>query len=337
MNKPLPRDQFREAVFARDGHKCVVCGAPAQDAHHLLERRLWADGGYHLDNGVSLCGQHHIEAERTTLSVEDLREAAGITNVVLPDHFLADERTDKWGNVILPTGARLRGELWDDESFQKIIDPSVVFENVVKYPRTYHLPWSPGRSGDDKTLPSTDVFRGKEVVVTTKMDGENTSFTSQRIYARSIDSRNHPSRNYVKRLWSDIAYEIPEGWRVCGENVYAKHSLAYENLPGFFLVFSIWDEKNRALSWDDTRAYAEILGLPTVDVLWRGVYDEKAIQGLWEPGMDATQEGYVVRVADSFAYRDFRTSVAKYVRASHVVTHAHWMHEVMTPNKLSQN
>ena len=29
-----PRDIFREAVFDRDGHKCVVCQAPAKDAHH---------------------------------------------------------------------------------------------------------------------------------------------------------------------------------------------------------------------------------------------------------------------------------------------------------------
>ena len=38
MNKLLTRDQFREAVFARDNHKCVFCHQPAVDAHHILER-----------------------------------------------------------------------------------------------------------------------------------------------------------------------------------------------------------------------------------------------------------------------------------------------------------
>ena len=43
----LTRDQFREGVFKRDNHKCVICRAPAVDAHHIIERRLWTDGGYY--------------------------------------------------------------------------------------------------------------------------------------------------------------------------------------------------------------------------------------------------------------------------------------------------
>jgi hypothetical protein len=49
----LTRDQFREAVFARDKHKCVICKEPAKDAHHIMERRLFTEtdelGGYFLD------------------------------------------------------------------------------------------------------------------------------------------------------------------------------------------------------------------------------------------------------------------------------------------------
>jgi 5-methylcytosine-specific restriction endonuclease McrA len=35
MNKLLTRDDFRESVFKRDGHKCVICKAPGVDAHHI--------------------------------------------------------------------------------------------------------------------------------------------------------------------------------------------------------------------------------------------------------------------------------------------------------------
>ena len=52
----LSRDDFRELTFQRDGHRCVLCGAPAQDAHHIIERRLFPDGGYYLGNGASVCG-----------------------------------------------------------------------------------------------------------------------------------------------------------------------------------------------------------------------------------------------------------------------------------------
>ena len=76
----LSRDKFREGVFNRDKHKCVVCGQPAQDAHHILERRLFASGGYFLENGASVCAEHHLDAEATTLSCDHLRELVGITN-----------------------------------------------------------------------------------------------------------------------------------------------------------------------------------------------------------------------------------------------------------------
>jgi 5-methylcytosine-specific restriction endonuclease McrA len=45
----LTRDRFRESVLARDNHACVVCkrkGIPL-DAHHIIERRLFPDGGYY--------------------------------------------------------------------------------------------------------------------------------------------------------------------------------------------------------------------------------------------------------------------------------------------------
>jgi hypothetical protein len=41
----LTREEFKRQVFARDGH-CAFCQLPPVDAHHILERRLWPDGGY---------------------------------------------------------------------------------------------------------------------------------------------------------------------------------------------------------------------------------------------------------------------------------------------------
>jgi hypothetical protein len=43
----------------------------------------------------------------------------------------------------------------------------------VKYPRTHHLPWSPGRSSDDVVMTSCEQFEGKRVIVSVKMDGES--------------------------------------------------------------------------------------------------------------------------------------------------------------------
>ena len=110
----LDRDTFRESVFERDGHVCVICDEPAKDAHHILERRLFPDGGYYLDNGASLCEKHHLEAEMTTLTCDDIRDAAGIKVVIIPPHFYEDVEYDKWGNQVMRNGTRLKGELFDD-------------------------------------------------------------------------------------------------------------------------------------------------------------------------------------------------------------------------------
>ena len=128
---------------------------------------------------------------------------------------------------------------------------------LKKYPRTFHLPWSRSRTDDDKILRTVRHFEGKEVVVTEKLDGENTTLYRNHIHARSLDSKDHASRHWVKMLHGTISFHIPEGWRICGENVYALHSIYYEQLTSYFYVFSIWNENNECLSWDETVEWAE--------------------------------------------------------------------------------
>lgn len=339
MNALLTRDKFRESVFNRDNHKCVICGKPAADAHHILERRLWPDSGYYLANGVSVCEEHHIQAEQTVLGCDQLREAARIKDIILPPHLYSDQEYDKWGNPILPNGQRLRGELFHDESVQKILmsvpSNSAIFTNHVKYPRTYHLPWSPNLTDDDRMMPDLDAFEELqvEVVVTLKMDGENTTMYSDFIHARSLIMEPHPSRDRIKALHGEIAHEIPKDWRICGENLYAKHSIAYADLSGYFMVFSVWNEKNICLSWDEIVEWAQLLNLPHVPVIYRGKFDYKDIHNSFK-AFQQDHEGYVIRLAGEFPYSAFKHAVGKYVRKGHVHTHGHWMRQRLIPNKL---
>lgn len=333
----LTRDEFREGVFTRDSFLCVICRERAQDAHHIIERKLWSDGGYYLDNGASLCADHHIEAETTELSCETIREAAGITRVVLPESYYADHVYTKWGDVILPNGTRMKGPLFYDGSVQKILRAGPhygLYTDYVKYPRSYHLPWSEGRTKDDKTLRDTTHFDGRRVIITEKMDGENTTIYKDYVHARSIDGRDHWSRSWVKNLQAKIGYEIPDGWRICGENLYAKHSIGYSDLDSYFLVFSIWNEKNECLSWDETVQYANILGLKTVPLIYDGIWNAEYTQNLYANMNRESQEGYVVRTADSFPYIAFDKSLAKFVRKEHVGTSHHWMFTASEKNTI---
>ncbi|MBT2458834.1 RNA ligase family protein [Streptomyces sp. ISL-86] len=200
------------------------------------------------------------------------------------------------------------------------------------YPRTPHLPWSPGVGGDDvRAAAGMAGLAGREVVVTEKLDGENTTLYSDGSHARSLDSAHHPSRAWVKGLQGRIGAGIPAGWRICGENVYARHSLPYEDLDSWFYGFSVWDDE-RCLDWDRTVRFLRGLGVPSPRVLWRGTFDERALRKL---RLDTTrQEGYVVRTVDGFARAEFGRCVAKWVRGGHVQTDTHWMYAPVVPNGL---
>lgn len=341
MQKLLTRDQFRTQCLERDRNLCVVCGSnDGIHVHHIIERRLWPSDslGNFLDNGASVCEPCHLLCEQTVVSCDDLREKCGIKTIHVPDHMYADADSpyDKWGNPILPNGQRMMGELFNDESVQKALLPVIhLFTNRVKYPRTYHLPFS-NATKDDRSITEANVkqnFVGKEVVITVKQDGENTTFYRDGLHARSLTYDPHASRDLVRALHAKVSYEIPPTWRICGENLYARHSIHYQNLKSYFQVFSIWDGL-RCLPWDETVEWCNILGLTVVPVLYRGVFKDFSVvpKEMRYDGDD--MEGYVIRLADEFHYAAFRNSVAKYVRPNHVTSDSHWKFKQVVPNTL---
>lgn len=149
---------------------------------------------------------------------------------------------------------------------------------------------------------------------------------SDHIHARSINSDTHVFRNWVKNFWSRFSHDIPEGWRICGENLWARHSIGYAELPTYFMGFSVWNDKNECLDWDDTTSWFNLLGIQSVPVLYDEIYDETKIKALYNKDNWQSKEGYVIRLADKFSYGDFRKSVCKYVRENHIQTTKHWMH-----------
>ena len=175
-----------------------------------------------------------------------------------------------------------------------------------------------------------------DVVVTEKLDGENTTLYRDYLHARSIAYHPHPSRDWVKRLQAHIGPDIPENFRICGENLFAKHTIFYKSLPTYFFAFAIFQD-DLCLSWDETVEWSQLLGLTTVPLLYRGTWDEAKIKSCWRQisVFGADQEGYVVRNANAFELLDFQQNVAKYVRAQHVQTSQHWLTEPLTPNQLA--
>lgn len=189
--------------------------------------------------------------------------------------------------------------------------------------------------GDDRMIESLDGFVGKRVVVTRKMDGENTTLYSDFMHARSLDVAHHPSRHWVKQFWSSFAQDIPPGWRVVGENLYASHTIRYDNLASYFLGFHIWTDGNICLDWDATLGWFDAFGVTPVEVLFDGQYDERQIRSIEKQLSWDRDEGYVLRVAEAFHFEDYGRKVGKFVRQGHVLaTTAHWSTQPLVRNGL---
>ena len=106
------RKEFKNAVFAKTKGKCCVpgCNCDAVDAHHILDRHLWHDGGYILSNGAALCEKHHLDAENGIITPRQCIEYMNISpsTIKKPDkiidltfgeyyELLMSDKINKWG------------------------------------------------------------------------------------------------------------------------------------------------------------------------------------------------------------------------------------------------
>lgn len=106
-NKKEIRRNFRKVCLNRDKLSCVMCSIKAKsfeeaekifDVHHITDRTLMPNGGYVLENGITLCQDCHMKAEQfhstgvpfVGYSVEDLYNKINSTydKAVIASHKL---------------------------------------------------------------------------------------------------------------------------------------------------------------------------------------------------------------------------------------------------------
>jgi 5-methylcytosine-specific restriction endonuclease McrA len=99
QEKKSVRNAFRDALFERDGYTCRMCGEGGVDPHHIINRSLFPNGGYVIENGILLCSKCHKRAEAWSECInDDLYSPAKLYEMIgssLTDALTADARLEK--------------------------------------------------------------------------------------------------------------------------------------------------------------------------------------------------------------------------------------------------
>lgn len=212
-----------------------------------------------------------------------------------------------------------------------------------KYGRTYHYPFSPGTTSDDRINHTywEDIREINTLVHTEKLDGENNCLSRYGVFARSHAApTTSPWTSQLRQRWELLKNDLGD-IELFGENLYAVHSIEYKRLETHFYVFAVRC-LDKWLSWEEVKFYAALFDLPTVPELCteqvNGLTAETLKQHViclaGEPsvfgsrdaltGMDCTRKGVVTRNTDEYLTTDFARNVFKYVRQGHVQTDEHW-------------
>lgn len=211
-----------------------------------------------------------------------------------------------------------------------------------KYGRTYHYPFSPGTTSDDRINNDywEDLSLIRKVIHTEKLDGENNCLSQYGVFARSHAApTSSPWTRTLREKWNMLKHDLGN-YEIFGENLYAIHSILYPEIGNHYFVFGI-RENGRWLSWEETKFIAAFFDFPTVPVIGESsmlpeklVYEQELLELVKLPGtygsQDAqtgqpcTMEGIVTRNVEAYDAADFRKNVWKYVRKGHVKTDEHW-------------
>ena len=203
---------------------------------------------------------------------------------------------------------------------------------MSKYGRTYHLPYSEGSTNDDRISDSAETLLGIDIVISEKLDGENTGMVDGGVFARSHATFTTSAWSREVRQLHKLSVDgnLGDDVFLFGENMEGIHSLEYSNLTSYFYIFGVRDN-NIWIPWEKVEEYSFLLDLPTVPVLFKGVVNtEKELQDIVErlvkepSSLGGIREGIVVRNAGSFHNDDFAKNIMKWVRKGHVNTNIHW-------------
>ena len=157
--------------------------------------------------------------------------------------------------------------------------------DFCRFPHTPHLAWlGSGSPRDDKvlSLAESESLLAADVVLEEKLDGANLGASLASDGALRFQNRGQyleppywgqflrPTA-WIARHQSALSGALSEDQILFGEWCAARHSVAYDQLPGWFVVFDVFDRvRGRFWSTGRRNALARRVGLPVVPQLLKG-------------------------------------------------------------------
>lgn len=251
---------------------------------------------------------------------------------------------------------------------------------MIKFPRTPHIEGSRQQPGDeDLDSVPFDEIKGQWIVVGEKLDGANAGLRFDESGELYLQSRGHfleggyRERHFdlFKQWASTRAQELHavlgHRYAVYGEWLFAKHTIFYDQLPHYFLVFDVLDvQEERFLTTPQRRELLDPLPLVSAPVLYEGpatthddllalltratfkspCWRDAVVSACATKGIDEQQawletdqselmEGLYIKVETDHVVERY-----KWVRASFLTTvvdsGTHWLRRPIVPNELQE-
>lgn len=222
--------------------------------------------------------------------------------------------------------------------------------DFFRFPHTPHIAWlGNGTPRDDKVLSlrEAEALLSGEVVGEEKLDGANLGISVSPEGEIRVQNRGQylrlPMRGQFEKLpgWlkirTDLLFDaLGEDLILFGEWCAARHSIEYENLPDWYIVFDVYDRKTKRF-WSTIRRniLAAQFNLSVVPRLLQGRISLKSLNELLHVQSSAFRTGPIEGLVIRHESNEWLESRAKLVHPYFVqAIGEHWSHRQIEWNSL---
>jgi atypical dual specificity phosphatase len=224
---------------------------------------------------------------------------------------------------------------------------------IIKFPRTRHILNVGAAARDDLIMPHTEAagFLNCEIWVQEKCDGANIGISitadgtfrvqNRSHYVNSKDQAQFEKLDVWLQMHSAELWEILEPGRhiLYGEWLYAKHSIHYTRLPGYFIAFDLYDKQTQTFMAQprlEALLKEKAPAIPLVPCIFHGTLtkldDFRRFLCKESQFYDGLVEGIYVRVCDA----NVLVRRGKIVRTDFLCGNKHWSKNQIERNQILQ-